>query len=77
MTYPYLDKVSYSLSRSVGRSLFTWTALVLFVMVFGILWMMVALVTSPLRLLDAADKIGPRPCPHGYEDWDRCPDCCH
>jgi hypothetical protein len=16
-------------------------------------------------------------CPHGYEDWDECPDCCH
>lgn len=16
-------------------------------------------------------------CPHGYEDWDQCPDCCH
>lgn len=19
----------------------------------------------------------PKPCPHGYEDWDYCPDCCH
>lgn len=18
-----------------------------------------------------------RQCPHGYEDWDKCPDCCH
>lgn len=17
------------------------------------------------------------PCPHGYDDWDECPDCCH
>lgn len=17
------------------------------------------------------------PCPHGHEDWDDCPDCCH
>lgn len=17
------------------------------------------------------------PCPHGYENWDDCPDCCH
>lgn len=20
---------------------------------------------------------GSSKCPHGYEDWDNCPDCCH
>lgn len=29
-----------------------------------------------------AKKLGKKkeenpPCPHGYSDWDECPDCCH
>lgn len=23
------------------------------------------------------DKKINTPCPHGHEDWDDCPDCCH
>jgi hypothetical protein len=23
------------------------------------------------------DKPKPKLCPHGYSDWDDCPDCCH
>jgi len=23
------------------------------------------------------DDPHPLPCPHGYKDWDMCPDCCH
>lgn len=24
-----------------------------------------------------AKKILNQPCPHGWENWDDCPDCCH
>ncbi len=32
-----------------------------------------------LAALSAAPevKFKAKICPHGWEDWDRCPDCCH
>lgn len=29
-----------------------------------------------VRWMDAPDR-PVEPCPHGYQDWDDCPDCCH
>ena len=28
-------------------------------------------------IADTVPKSGHEKCPHGFDDWDMCPDCCH
>lgn len=43
---------------------------------FFIVGMLVGFVAGSFKEKESTPVVG-EPCPHGYDDWGDCPDCCH
>lgn len=48
-------------------------------MTFFIIWILIDAIRLMVKYITNYHDIpeDKEKCPHGYEDWDECPDCCH